>query len=368
MMWNLGTFWEINLGDVKIKTLAIAENTPWPETYLVAAGTADGHVAWWYPYRESTFEPIVVQTSSDVIELATGDLDRDDEVEIIAVCAGGEVYAWDLNGEILSGWPVETGSPLESSPALGDLDDDGYLEVVISGTNQIWAWNYNGTPQTNFPIPLGTTGTLRSSLVLGDVDGDGGVDIVVGTAQGHLAAYNSYGEPLDGWPLACAGAVNASPTLADIDGDGDIEVLVGDEDGWMTVWDLAAEPDSTQLPWPTWGHDFRHAGGFPSSQLPSLPPAGELIPKASVYNYPNPTEGQSTTIRYTIGQEADVNIRIYDLSGDLVAEFPGTGLAHTENEIVWDLSQVASGIYLCRVEAGGGGGRETAFCKIAVVK
>ena len=93
------------------------------------------------------------------------------------------------------------------------------------------------------------------------------------------------------------------------------------------------------------------------------------MPKASVYNYPNPTEGQSTTIRYTLGQEAQVDIRIYDLSGDLVAEFPGTGLAHTDNEIVWDLSGVASGIYLCRVEARGtGGGEETTFCKIAVVK
>jgi hypothetical protein len=302
--------------------------------------------------------------------LATGDLDRDDdnEVEIIAICAGGDVYAWNLDGSLLSGWPVETNGSLESSPALGDIDNDGYLEVVVSGTDQIWAWNYNGSPQANFPIALGTRGTLRSSPVLGDVDGDGSVDIVASTPQGLLVAYDYSGDPLDGWPLACGGPVNGSPTLADIDDDGDIEVLASDEDGWMYVWDLAAEPDSAQLPWPTWGHDFRHTGGFPSTQLPPLPPSGELMPKASVYNYPNPTEGQSTTIRYTIGQQADVNIRIYDLSGDLVAELPGTGFTHTENEIVWDLSQIASGIYLCRVEAEGGGGRETAFCKIAVVK
>jgi len=368
MMWNLGTFWEINLDDAKIKALAIAENTPWPETYLVAAGTVDGHVAWWYPYAEGTIEPMVVQTSSDVVGLATGDLDRDNEVEVIAVCAGGDVYAWNLDGSPLSGWPVETGGPLKSSPALGDIDDDGYLEVVVSGTDQIWAWNYNGSPQTNFPISLGTMGTLRSSPVLGDVNQDGAVDIVLGTPQGLLVAYDRFGGPLEGWPLACVGAVEASPTLADIDGDGDIELLTSDEDGWMYVWDLAAEPDSAQLPWPTWGHDFRHTGGFPNSQLPPLPPAGELMPRASVYNYPNPTEGQNTTIRYTIGQEADVNIRIYDLSGDLVAELPGTGFAHTENEIVWDLSQIASGIYLCRVEAKGASGGETAFCKIAVVK
>lgn len=365
--------WEVQLDADEVTAMAARKDDPWATTYLVVAGTADGQVTWFYPHRGMAPDEdraFTAEIGSVVTGLATGDLDRDDdsEVEIIAVCAGGAVYAWNLDGSPLSGWPVETGNPLESSPALGDIDDDGYLEVVVIGTDKIWAWNYNGSPQTNFPIPLGTTGTLRSSPVLGDVDGDGAVDIVVGTPQGLILAYDSCGKPLDGWPLACAGAVNASPTLAGIDGDGDIEALAGDEDGWMYVWDLAAEPDSAQLPWPTWGHDFRHTGGFPSSQLPPLPPARELMPKASVYNYPNPTEGQSTTIRYTIGQEADVTIRIFDLSGDLVAELPGTGFAHTENEIVWDLSQVASGIYLCRVEAKRGGQREMAFCKIAVVK
>jgi M6 family metalloprotease-like protein len=363
--------WQEPLHTDEVTALAMAENFPWNQPYLLAAGTASGQVAWFYPNRIGA-AITRGETPSKITGLATADLDRDEEAEIIAVCAGGEVYVWDLDGQLVSGWPVELGGPLDGSPALGDIDGDGYLEVIVSGTNEIWAWNYNGSPVTNFPIFLSRTssvGTLRSSPVLGDVDGDGGVDIVVGTPQGLLVAYDQFGDPLNGWPLACAGAVNASPSLVDIDSDGDIEILAGDEAGWMYVWDLAAEPEADELPWPTWGHDFRHTGGFPNSQLPPLPPAGELMPKASVYNYPNPTEGQSTTIRYHLGQEAEVNIRIYDLAGDLVAEFPGTGLAHTENEIVWDLSGVASGVYLCRVEARGTDGeQESTFCKIAVVK
>jgi hypothetical protein len=34
----------------------------------------------------------------------------------------------------------------------------------------------------------------------------------------------------------------------------------------------------------------------------------------------------------------------------------------------WDLADVASGVYLCRVEARGSGNARTTFCKIAVVK
>jgi hypothetical protein len=316
-------------------------------------------------------EPFTVRRASPITGLAMGDLDRDDEVEIIAVRADGEVSTWNLDGEPLQGWPVETGGPLNSSPVLGDIDDDGYLEVVVVGTNQIWAWNYNGSPVTNFPIAISRTdpaGTLRSAPILGDVDGDGAVDIVAGTPQGLLVTYDRFGEPLDGWPLACAGAIGASPTLADLDGDDDIELLAGDAAGWMNVWDLPTRPDSSELPWPAWGHDVRHTAAYPQEQMPPSPPAGALMPPASVYNYPNPTRGQSTTIRYTLGQEAEVHIRIYDLAGDLVDELTGTGYAHTENEVDWDLSHVASGVYLCRVEARGSGGTQTTFCKIAVVK
>ena len=90
--------------------------------------------------------------------------------------------------------------------------------------------------------------------------------------------------------------------------------------------------------------------------------------EATVYNFPNPTEGNATLIRYRLGEEAEVHIKIFNLAGDLVAELSGPGQAHTENEISWDLADIASGIYLCRVEATGASGTKTVFCKIAVAK
>ena len=365
------THWMVDLAGEAVKELALIWTEHPDLSYQVAAGTIDGRVFWFDPHGLGPIEPFSVRLASPIASLATGDLDRDEVAEIIAVRAEGEIAVWNLEGELLAGWPAEASGLLSSSPALGDLDGDGYLEVVVSGTNQIWAWNYNGTPVTNFPITISLTdpvGTVRSSPVLGDMDGDGSVDIVCGTPQGLLVVYDRFGESLEGWPLAGSGAVNASPALVDLDGDGDIELLAGDEAGWMNVWDLAAQPALDLLPWPTWGHDVWHTGGYPQEFLPPLPAAGDLMPKASVYNYPNPTRGENTTIRYSLGQEAEVEIRIYDLSGDLVDEFSGTGYAHTENEVDWGLAGVASGVYICRVEARGSGSTQTVFCKIAVVK
>jgi hypothetical protein len=94
----------------------------------------------------------------------------------------------------------------------------------------------------------------------------------------------------------------------------------------------------------------------------------DLMPKRSVYNYPNPTEGGSTTIRYSLNQPADVNIRIYDLAGDFIEEMAGAGNAPADNEVTWNLGNVASGVYFARVEARGQTSTDIAIIKIAVVK
>ena len=92
------------------------------------------------------------------------------------------------------------------------------------------------------------------------------------------------------------------------------------------------------------------------------------MPANLVYNYPNPTEGNRTTIRYLLNSSADVRIKIYDLAGDLVDEFLGPGFGQVENEVDWQLDDIQSGVYLARVEATNEGIRDVAIFKIAVVK
>ena len=194
------------------------------------------------------------------------------------------------------------------------------------------------------------------------------MEVVVGSPEGQLVAYHHDGRIVDGFPLACGGKVHSTPALLDIDGDGDVEVMVGSDDGYVYTWDLEGAYDEEEIPWPMYAHDASHTGVYPSANLPPDIPEEELLAETSVYNIPNPTEGNSTLIRYRLGQEASVRIKIFNLAGELVEEFVEQGHAHTENDVPWDLTNIASGVYICRVEATGTDGTETAFCKIAVVK
>ncbi len=92
------------------------------------------------------------------------------------------------------------------------------------------------------------------------------------------------------------------------------------------------------------------------------------MPANTAYNYPNPTEGNLTTIRYRLNFPAEVNIKIYDLAGELVDELAGTGFGQADNEVNWEVTNIESGVYLARVEAEGNGMKDVAIFKIAVVK
>jgi hypothetical protein len=49
----------------------------------------------------------------------------------------GDIYGWDNNGATTAGFPYDLTGTLSSSVALGDLDGNGFLELV-GGTNDAW--------------------------------------------------------------------------------------------------------------------------------------------------------------------------------------------------------------------------------------
>ncbi|MFH1861413.1 MAG: T9SS type A sorting domain-containing protein [bacterium] len=70
-----------------------------------------------------------------------------------------------------------------------------------------------------------------------------------------------------------------------------------------------------------------------------------------VQNCPNPFN-PLTTIRFTLPQSAQVDLAIYDVSGRLVATLIDGWRDAGTHEVAWNAAGQASGIYLCRIEAG----------------
>jgi hypothetical protein len=150
-----------------------------------------------------------------------------------------------------------------------------------------------------------------------------------------------------------------------VEGDDSCEVAAVDSTGRIALWKIGAAYASY---WPTLAHDAGRTGCF--TELLTLAPRSQGLLSA-VYCYPNPVKKTNTTvIRYYAGPGVrKVHLMIFDLAGDLAAEFDGPAIAATDNEKTWDIRRVQSGVYRCRVEATGyNGKKEVKFCRIAIIK
>ncbi len=68
-------------------------------------------------------------------------------------------------------------------------------------------------------------------------------------------------------------------------------------------------------------------------------------------NYPNPFN-PLTTIEFSIAQHSQVRIQIFNILGELVATLLEQPLSRGDYKTTWNASGFASGIYICRLEAG----------------
>ena len=69
-------------------------------------------------------------------------------------------------------------------------------------------------------------------------------------------------------------------------------------------------------------------------------------------NYPNPFN-PSTTISYNIAQNSNVNVSVYDLTGQFIEELVNSNQSEGYNEVVWNASNRSSGVYLVKLTANG---------------
>lgn len=151
--------------------------------------------------------------------------------------AGGtlRVLAGRDGREILS---VE-GQGLQSTGgvACGDLDGDGWVELVAPTPDGLKCFRADGTLWWTVEGLAGSLAAVSDNPAIGDMDGDGSPEIVVGraivSADGRLLGTGGHGIG------SAEGAVGSCALMADLENDGRQELVVGnaayDETG-ATLW------------------------------------------------------------------------------------------------------------------------------------
>lgn len=176
---------------------------------------------------------------------AIGDIDDDGEMEIVFGSGDvpnggipGELHAYNVDGTIVPGFPVEVGYGVDTPPTIYDIDMNGVDDILIriklarTDINGIYAYDGNGSLLPGFPAEITRGGSAHGAPAIADVNGDGLPEIAYGTAlavdSGQVWLFNNSGDLMPGFPqLVYATWVEESVSLEDVSGDTLPDIVCG---------------------------------------------------------------------------------------------------------------------------------------------
>ncbi len=296
------------------------------------------------------------------------DNDKDGKVEyVVGVGERGKIFILDIQtGTIKTVQTPEVMANVRTSPAIADLNGDGFPDIIISIGNKIWAFNYLGSTLLNFPIEVRNANFVSSPVVV-NFYGDSLPEIIVGTDNSQVYAFEANGKVVPGFPVSISGACLTSPAVyyeSNL-----VYLLVPSIDGYLYSWTIRSSPTQAKVFWSSYLRDERHSNYSSREFIPIVePPFAEVLYEDEVYNWPNPVYDDFTFIRVKTFKDAKVNVKIFDVSGFKVDEFNFSTTADFETDVRWNVKNINSGIYYARIEATANGKSEVKIIKIAVVK
>ncbi|MBU0475908.1 MAG: T9SS type A sorting domain-containing protein [Bacteroidetes bacterium] len=246
---------------------------------------------------------------------------------------------------------------------LADLKNDGSNYIIQNNGAYLEAFNLTGAEASNFPIQDEYKTNFISSPLAVDLNNDNAADIITFTEDGDILAVDGItGKVIDGFPIS-SGKIATVPIVFTENGRTALGVVT--ENNNFMSWNIS-QHDGKKF----WTEENGNASNTSSVvAASSSEKIAEFFPQSKAYNWPNPVYNGFTNIRYYVSEDSKAVVTIFDLAGDLVAKLSSNGIGGHENEIVWNVKDIQSGVYFAHLEVTSNSGKtDTKIIKIAVIK
>ena len=168
------------------------------------------------------------------------DLNQDGFKEIIFGDYIGRLHAVNQFGESILGFPFDLQDQIWGAPSVADIDNDGEMEIIACSKNKkIHIINSDGSQQ----FAYNTGKYLTATPALGNIDDDEELEIILGsyaspTSSNKLYAINPDGSDVPGFPLTIGEKIKRGAALADFNNNGKADIVFGtDSENIYLVYD-----------------------------------------------------------------------------------------------------------------------------------
>jgi hypothetical protein len=168
---------------------------------IVSLNGATGALEWRIPSGHDRNNPGADSVGRTWPGIVLGDVDDDGSLEIVTAHGGGYVAVYNGQGYFEPGWPKQPITNELRGLLVDDLDQNGDLEIIVTGAigSQIntWVYEHNGTLRSGWPQLNNSGGyawgVYNDNAAAGDLDGDGTGEIIVPSDVHYINAYHPDG-------------------------------------------------------------------------------------------------------------------------------------------------------------------------------
>ena len=191
LVYDDGTIENLLIADDKFKSspsiIKMGEN------YIIMAGSYDDSMHG----VSSTGEVVFEIETGDHVNSSASFIDLNGIAYAFFGSDNGLLYAIDMNGNNLEGWPQDIGESIDNSVSFADLDGDGSPEAVIGVSGQLYAYHMDGSIYTHFPISYEFSFTSAPLII--DLDQDGDLEVIAGSSGTLVSIDVMDGGSVDGY-------------------------------------------------------------------------------------------------------------------------------------------------------------------------
>lgn len=313
----------------------------------------------------------VLDETSEILSFNMADIDGDESSELIITSTDSLLHVFKQDGSCLNGYPQLIPLNAISLPSFADVDNNGYLDILIGGENSFAVFDKNGdvfTPSRKLVNP--DTLQVAGGVIAFDANDDGKLDIVGNMSHNRFSLWenvnNNDFELNRDFPITVGERSLNYPIIAEYSTEPRAAYLSCNNG---VIYRIELPSDAEPLNAETLYEycNLQRTASWQGIQNPTPEPNNKIFVKEETYFYPNPlgttfskaidfgneVPEQTIILRILTTQDVNVDIKIFDIAANKIYEKSSLCENGVINKVYIDAKKMSSGVYFAILKAGG---------------